>query len=415
MTLTNWAGNVRFRATEVATPSTIDEVREILSRPGKVRALGSGHSFNLIADTDATLISTAKLTSAPVIDEEARTVTVGAGTRYGELAPLLEQRGWALANLASLPHITIAGSVATGTHGSGDGVGTLSSAVAGIELVTASGEVRNLRRGDREFNGAVVSLGALGIVTRITLDIEPSFEVTQRVFTKLPLETALENFDAIMSAAYSVSMFLQWTDPDVVDQVWTKARDEQVPVLPGDPAAASERMHPLAGVSAEACTEQLGLPGRWMDRLPHFRLDFTPSNGDELQSELLVPRRNAVEAIRTLRTLADDIAPLIQVTEVRSMKADKLWLSPAYQTDAIGLHFTWKQDQPAVEAVIAKIEGALAPFDPRPHWGKLSLAPVRDLARVWPKLGDFAALAREFDPEGRFRNDHLAFLDDLGR
>ena len=413
MTLTNWAGNVRFRATDVVTPTSTDEVREILSRPGKVRALGSGHSFNLIADTDATLISTAKLVDAPVIDEEARTVKVGAGIRYGELAPLLEERGWALSNLASLPHITIAGSVATGTHGSGDGVGTLSSAVAGIELVTAKGEVVTLRRGDREFDGAVVSLGALGIVTRITLDIEPSFEVRQRVFTNLPLETALENFDAIMSAAYSVSMFLQWTDPDVVDQVWTKARGEDVPVIPGGPAAARERLHPLAGVSAEACTEQLGVPGRWMDRLPHFRLDFTPSNGDELQSELLVPRRHAVAAIRALRTLADDIAPLIQVTEIRSMKADKLWLSPAYETDAVGLHFTWKQDQPAVEAVIAKIEGVLAAFDPRPHWGKLSLATTRDRARVWRKLGDFAALARELDPEGRFRNDYLGFLDEV--
>jgi len=415
MTLTNWAGNVRFRTTEIATPSTTDEVREILSSAGTVRALGSGHSFNLIADTDATLISTAKLVAAPVIDAEARTVTVGAGTRYGELAPLLEAQGWALSNLASLPHITIAGSVATGTHGSGDGVGTLSSAVAAIELVTADGEVVTLRRGDAQFDGAVVSLGALGIVTRVTLDIEPSFEVTQRVFTGLPLETALENFDAIMGAAYSVSMFLQWTDPDRVDQVWTKARGEQVPVIPGDPAPATERLHPLAGVSAEACTEQLGVPGRWLDRLPHFRLDFTPSNGDELQSELLVPRRHAVEALRVLRTLADDIAPLIQVTEIRSMKADTLWLSPAYETDAVGLHFTWKQDQPAVEAVIAKIEEALAPFEGRPHWGKLSQASAADRARVWPKLGEFAELAREMDPQGRFRNDFLAFLDDVGR
>ncbi|GAA3654784.1 FAD-binding protein [Microbacterium marinilacus] len=411
--LVNWAGNVRFRASRIVSPTSMDEVRDVFASPGPVRALGTGHSFSLIADTDGTLVSTAGLTAAPTVDAEARTVTVGAGTRYGHLAQALESEGWALSNLASLPHISVAGAVATGTHGSGDGVGTLSSAVAALELVTPGGEVLRLRRGDAAFDAAVVSLGALGIVTSLTLDIEPSFEVRQRVYERLPLETALAHLDAVTGAAYSVSLFLRWADPDVVDQVWTKSRDADAPELPGAPAAAAGPVHMLDGVSPAACTPQLGEPGRWLDRLPHFRLSHTPSAGAELQSEHLVPRRHAVAAIRALRGLADRIAPLIQVTEVRTMRADGLWLSPAYGTDAVGLHFTWKPDQPAVEAVVAEIEAALAPFSARPHWGKLSTLDARQRAELWPRLGDFAALARELDPERRLRNPYLSFLDEV--
>ncbi|GAA4780537.1 FAD-binding protein [Microbacterium gilvum] len=407
MTLTNWAGNVRFGAERVEAPATVDEVRAVLAASRRVRALGSGHSFNLIADTDGTLLSTARLAAPPRIDADARTVSVGAGTRYGDLAPLLEAEGWALANLASLPHISIAGAVATGTHGSGDGVGTLSSAVAALEIVTPAGDVARLSRGDADFDGAVVSLGALGIVTEVVLDIEPTFAVSQRVYERLPLDVALAEFDAVMGAAYSVSMFLRWTEPDVVDQVWTKARGDASPRLPGGVAEAAEQVHMLAGVSPAATTAQRGEPGPWLDRLAHFRLSHTPSNGAELQSELLVPRAHAVEALRILRGYADVIAPLIQVTEVRSMKADDLWLSPAYGTDAVGIHFTWQQRQPEVEAVVATLEEALAPLGARPHWGKLTRLDREAIAAAWPRFDDFVALAERYDPEGKLRNPFL--------
>ncbi|WP_324014044.1 FAD-binding protein [Microbacterium sp. JZ37] len=407
MAQANWAGNVRFGAQRVKTPSSVDEVRAVLASAGRVRALGSGHSFNLIADTDDTLLSTARLTAAPRIDAGARTVTVGAGMRYGELAPALEAEGWALANLASLPHISIAGAIATGTHGSGDTVGTLSSAVAALELVTPTGEVVTLRRGDRDFDGAVVSLGALGIVTEVTLDIEPTFAIRQRVYERLPLEVALAEFDVLMASAYSVSLFHRWDDPDVIDQVWTKARGDEAPRLPGDIAEATEQVHMLAGVTPEATTPQLGERGAWLDRLAHFKLSHTPSNGAELQSELLVPRTHAVGAIEAVRALADEVAPLVQVMEIRSMRADDLWLSPASGHDAIGLHFTWHQRQAEVEAVVAKLEKALEPWGARPHWGKLTRLDADMLRSVWPRLGDFAELARRFDPEGKLRNPFL--------
>lgn len=407
MALANWAGNVRFGAERVETPASVDEVREVLASATRVRALGSGHSFNLIADTDDTLLSTARLIAAPRIDTEARTVTVGGGMRYGELAPALEARGWALANLASLPHISIAGAIATGTHGSGDAVGTLSSAVAGLQLVTPAGEVRELRRGDADFDGAVVSLGALGVVTEVMLDIEPTFAIRQRVYEQLPLEVALAEFDAIMGAAYSVSLFHRWDDPDVVDQVWTKARGDEAPRLPGGIAEASEQVHMLAGVTPEATTPQRGEAGAWLDRLAHFKLSHTPSNGDELQSEMLVPRAHAVEALRVVRGLAEQFAPLVQVMEVRSMRADGLWLSPAYEQDTVGLHFTWLPRQSEVEVAVATLEQALEPFGVRPHWGKLTRLDPRVLAAVWPRLGDFSELAARCDPEGKMRNPFL--------
>lgn len=407
MAHTNWAGNVRFQAARIEAPSTIEEIQAVFGASAHLRPIGTRHSFNLIADSDDTLVSTERLVTPPQINPEAETVTVGAGMRYSELAPALQAEGWALASLASLPHISIGGAIATGTHGSGDTVGTLSSAVAALELVTPTGEVVRLSRGEADFDGAVVSLGALGIVTNVALDIEPTYEIRQRVYENLPFDVALAEFDAIVGAAYSVSMFIRWTDPDLVDQVWTKSRGDEAPVLPGGIAEASEQVHMLAGQSSAAATAQLGQVGPWLDRLAHFRLSHTPSAGAELQSELLVPRERAVDALRTLRALAPEIAPLVQVTEIRSIRADDLWLSPAYGRNTIGIHFTWKQRQVEVERVIARLEGALLPYGARPHWGKLTCLDPGDLHSLWPRLGDFAELTHRFDPRGKLRNPFL--------
>jgi xylitol oxidase len=406
---TNWSGNHAYLAARVETPATVDEVQDLLRGASAVRALGTRHSFNTIADSADLLISTELLRSDPVLDVEARTVTVGAGIRYGDLARELQASGWALPNLASLPHISVGGAIATGTHGSGDRIPSLAASVAGLELVLASGEVLQLRRGDPDFDGAVVSLGALGIVTRVTLDIEPTFDVEQSVFERITFSAVTLNFDAITSAAYSVSLFTTWQDPDVLDQVWLKRRgmDAAAPSdLFGATAAPADR-HPLPGISAVNCTAQMGVAGAWLDRLPHFRLDFTPSNGEELQSEYLVPRRHAVAALSAVRALADQIAPLLQVCEVRTFAADNLWLSGAYGTDAVGLHFTWFKKQSAVEALLPTLEAALEPFAARPHWGKLFSADPGALERVYPRLPEFRALAARLDPARVFVNEFL--------
>jgi xylitol oxidase len=295
--------------------------------------------------------------------------------------------------------------VATGTHGSGDRNGTLSRAVSGLTLVGASGNVRTISPADPEFDGAVVSLGALGVVHRVTLDIEPTFQVRQDVYAGLTWPKLLDNFDRIMSRAYSVSVFTGWAGEDV-GTVWLKSRMDG-PKPPQDlygATPAHSGLHPLPEGPSTNTTEQRGIPGAWIDRLPHFKLDFTPSNGEELQTEYIVPRLHAVEAIGAVRALSDLITPHLHITELRSMAADSLWLSGAYETDAVGIHFTWKKDPDVVLALLPVIEEALAPFDARPHWGKLFHAVDRSL---YPKLPNFVALALEWDPEGKFRNDYL--------
>ncbi|MFF2053632.1 FAD-binding protein [Leifsonia sp. NPDC058194] len=408
----NWAGNHRYAASRIATPGSVDELRDLIAGARSVRALGSRHSFNDLADTDDLLISTSALPGGVRIDADTRTATVGGGVRYGDLARELEAAGWALHNLASLPHISVAGAIATSTHGSGDRNGTLATAVAGLRILRADGEEVELRRGDDGFDGAVVSLGALGVVTEVALDIRPTFTVRQRLFGGVPWDAVTSRFDEVTSAAYSVSLFTTW-DEEAVSLAWIKELAD-VPSAVGDDffgaPALTEARHMIATMDVRNTTEQLGVPGPWSERLAHFRFEFTPSNGAEIQSEYLVPRANAVAAIEAVRALGPLIAPLLQISEIRTAAADDLWLSSAYGTDVVGLHFTWLRDQAGVEAVLPALEDALLPLGARPHWGKLYVDPAGVVPSLYPRLGDFRALADRFDPAGRFRNPFLTRL-----
>ncbi|MDQ0239319.1 MULTISPECIES: FAD-binding protein [Arthrobacter] len=405
----NWAGNYSYQAPQLAHPASAEELQGLVAGAQKVRALGSRHSFNSIADTAGTLVVLDQLDPGISVDAANMTVTVSGGTRYGTLAAELQRQGFALHNLASLPHISVAGAVSTATHGSGDANGNLASAVAGLELVTADGSILSVGRGDEDFDGMVVGLGALGIVTKLTLDIQPTFDVAQSVFENLNWDLVLENFDQITSSAYSVSLFTDWSE-DTVGQAWLKRRGGDAAVETSDffgGTPATEARHPLPGVSGSNCTQQLGMAGPWSDRLAHFRMEFTPSQGDELQSEYLIPREHAVDALRTMRRLSHVVTPLLLVGEIRTVAADQLWLSANYGRDGIGLHFTWRQDQPAVEAILPLLEAELAPFAARPHWGKLFDAGAAAVAPLYPRFNDFIALAERLDPSGKFRNDFL--------
>lgn len=406
---TNWASNYVYRAKTILHPQTMGELQDLVARHERVKALGSRHCFNDIADSPGALIATGGLPDDVVVNPgQAPTVTVPAGATYGAVVSRLHEAGYALANLASLPHISIGGAIATGTHGSGDHNGSLAAAVAAIDIVIADGALLTLRRGEPDFAGTVVNLGALGIATRVTLDVVPTFTVCQNVFTNLPWAALEQNFDAITSAAYSVSLFTDWVSP-AVNQVWLKSRGEvyEEPDLFGaQPATAA--MHPLPGLSAVNCTDQLGAAGPWYERLSHFRLGFTPSNGTELQSEYLLPRRHALQAIDALRGLGECIAPLLLVSEIRTIAPDDLWLSPNGSEPAVAFHFTWQQHQEDVEALLPAIESALEPFGARPHWGKVFTTTPQHLEHLYPRLGDFRALAARLDPAGKFRN---LFLD----
>ena len=411
--LTNWAGNFRFHAHDVLHPASVDDVRAAVRDHEHVKVLGTAHSFNDIADTTGAMLMLDALPPAISLDPANATVRAAAGVTFGELSAFLNGRGFSLPNLASLPHISLAGAFATGTHGSGVANPVLAASVAALELVKADGELVSLARvGDSDvFDGVVIGLGALGVVVSVTLDVVPAFEVKQDVYLDLAFDTALAEFDELMATAYSVSLFTDWRQA-AFDMVWCKSRvgdpaprDPQALLFGARPATTNQ--HPIPGLDAIACTDQLSRPGPAHERLPHFRMDFLPSHGDELQTEYLIPRRHAVAAFNALRPLHSEIARLVLVNEIRTIARDSLWMSPAYARDSVAFHFTWRPDWAAVRGLLTKMEAALAPFEPRPHWGKLFTMTPAEVHKHCPRLTDFRALAQAFDPGGKFRNRFL--------
>jgi len=409
---TNWAGNIAFAAPDFYRPATGSELQSVVARARQVRVLATGHSFNDMADSPGAQVSLAGLPPEVELDSAGAQVRVAAGLSYARLASQLDRYGFALRNLASLPHISVAGACATGTHGSGPANQNLAAAVAGLELVTADGDVVELGREDADFPGAVVHLGALGAVTRLILDVVPSFQVSQRVYEGLPLDVLDDHFAAIMASGYSASMFTDWRAPRLT-QLWIKSLAEHgTPSVTEEPwftaTPAPSARNPVPGLPADNSTEQLGVPGPWFERLPHFRPEFTPSAGDELQTEYLLPVGHAVPALRALHQVGDRIAPTLRICEIRTIAADELWLSPAHRQDSVAFHFTWLPDTAAVLPVATLIERQLAPFAPRPHWGKIFTTPAADLYERYDRLPDFLDLARRYDPAGKFRNAYTA-------
>jgi alditol oxidase len=409
--LTNWAGNVTFTAGHCYRPSSVEELQALVAGRDRLRTLGTGHSFNGLADSTGDLLSVAGLPPIMQLDPDGPTVTVAGGVRYGQLAPSLHDLGYALPNLASLPHISVAGACATATHGSGNDLGNLATAVSRIEMVTADGELVVLTRESDHFGGAVVGLGALGVVTSLTLDVVPAFDVRQYVYDDLPRLARQRDFGEIFSSGYSVSVFTDWQRAGG-NQVWVKRRvDANDPWTPepswlGATAADGPR-HPAPGMPAVNCTEQLGVAGPWYQRLPHFLLEFTPSSGEELQSEYLLPRQHAAEALAAIDAIGDRLAPVLQISEIRTVAADDLWMSPCYQRDTVAIHFTWIKDLAAVEPVIAAVEDQLAPLRARPHWGKLFGTSPEVIDDLYPRLADFERLLHRYDPSGKFRNPFI--------
>lgn len=408
---TNWAANYVYKAGKLYEPSTVEEVQKYVRDLRKAKALGTRHCFNSIADSSGSQIALSKLDKIVGIDKETQTVTVEAGVTYGKLGPYLYQEGFALHNLASLPHISVVGACATATHGSGMGNGNLATAVSAIEMVNGLGEVVQIDRQHPDFFGAVVGLGALGVITKVTLDIQPAFMVRQDVYQHLPLESLKNHFEEIMSGGYSVSLFTDWQKQEV-SQVWVKRKVEPGQTLTADAEyfgakAATRNMHPIEALSAENCTDQMGVEGPWHERLPHFKMNFTPSSGEELQAEYFVARANAVEAILALERLRDQITPHLHISEIRSIDGDAFWLSMCNHQPSIAIHFTFKKEWDAVSKLLPVIESTLAPLRARPHWGKLFTYDKPAIQSLYDRMPDFVALANRYDPAGKFRNEFL--------
>jgi alditol oxidase len=408
--LTNWSGNLTYSTGSVSHPRSAEEVVTLVKQHDRLKALGTRHCFNTIADSRDHLISLKEMNRVIALDAQARTVTVEGGINYGQLCPQLQEKGFALHNLASLPHISVAGACSTATHGSGVRNGNLATAVTGLDIVIADGTIVSLskEKDEARLHAAIVGLGALGVVTKVTLAVQPTFSMRQHVFEDLPLSQATQHFDEIMSAGYSVSLFTDW-QRDRINEVWIKSR------VDGDGSRselfgarpATKNLHPIAELSAENCTEQLGVSGPWFERLPHFRMGFTPSSGKELQAEYFVPRRHAVEAMLAIQRMGPRVGPHLLISEIRTIDADELWMSPCYKQPSVAVHFTWKQDWPSVSQLLPVIERELAPFNVRPHWGKLFTLSPTVLRSRYEQVDPFRTLAAEYDPRGKFQNPFL--------
>jgi len=410
--LKNWAGNLEYSTSKIDYPKSLEEVQQIVKKHSKLKVLGTRHCFNTIADSKYNFISLREMKKIVSLDANAKTVTVEGGIKYGELCPWLNDKGFALHNLASLPHISVAGAITTATHGSGVRNKNLCGPVEALEIVTADGDVINLSKKDGEkFYAAVVGLGAIGVITKVTLNIQPTFMMRQWVYIKMPLQQIKEHFDEIVSSGYSVSLFTDWQN-ESINEVWIKSLVDDASNAEAKKdffgaAPATKNVHPIIELPAENCTEQMGVPGTWYERLPHFKMGFTPSSGKELQAEYFVPHEHAVEAIQAIQKMGKEIGPHLFISEIRTIDADDFWMSPCYKQPSVTIHFTWKQEWNAVSKLLPAIEKELAPFNAKPHWGKLFTMSPSTLASRYQKMNDFKKVVAEFDSKGKFRNEFL--------
>ena len=406
----NWAGNLTFSAKEFIEIDNISKLQQVVSNSQGVKVLATGHSFNAIGDTKDTLISLKNLSNGIEIDSQNAQALIPAGMAYADAARYLESKGWAFSNMASLGEVKIAGAISTGTHGSGSNNGVLSTSVVGLEIVLGSGELLTIDQSNsEEFAGFVISLGALGVFTKIKMRIVPSFSVKQFVYENIGIQAVAENFDTVFNSAYSVSYFSNWAK-NSTGQIWMKFLDDSSSDNLSDnwlgANQAKAKQHPVKINNPDPCTDQLGISGKWLYRLPHFKLDSSPASGDEVQTEYLVDRKYVKEYIQDLRTIGDEIAPRVYATEIRTIKSDELWLSGAYQRETVGFHFTWKKSDTLVD-FLPRIEEILGKHHGRPHWAKLFSVKSDELSARYPKYSNFEALLKKYDPKKKFRNKFI--------
>ncbi len=412
----NWSGNIEFSAAELHEPATVEELQQIVSRARRLRVVGAGHSFNDIVDTDGTLVSLRRLNRVVAIDRDASTVLFEGGILHYELTDHLHRAGFALHNLPSMPHFNVVGACATGTHGSGDTNRCLAAAIRGMEIVTAGGDLVEVPAAD--LPATAIGLGAFGVVARMTLEIESTFYVAQERHVDVPVANAIDNLDEIMGSAYSVSYFTDWQH-DRLHEVWRKFRlDTENGPIPDTPddyfggTRAGDEIEPGMVENDVNVTRQMLIPGPWHERLPHVRVRDPIQVTSQLQSEFFVARRHGQSALRAIAELGERLKPAIGegiVAEVRTVAADDLWLSP-FPHPSLALHFGWVPDWPSAEKALPLVEAALAPFEPRPHWGKLFTMPAETVRDCYPRFADFVARVAHYDPAGKFRNRYLEQL-----
>ncbi|KAK3270130.1 hypothetical protein CYMTET_21453 [Cymbomonas tetramitiformis] len=439
----NWAGNIKFQ-TEVLYPTTVEEVVDIVVSHDKVRVLGTGHSFNNVAfgherGSSSVLISTRNLRE--VIDCcNNSVVRIQSGVTYADLGEFLRTRGLALPNIASLPGITVTGAASTATHGSGMKNPILASAVKSLTLVTHDGELRTFTRPGRKFNqadgtftslateahelqfhSAVVGLGAVGVVVEMEIELVPSFDIQLCIYENIPLKALdkPQRFELLILRTYSTSLFTDWTG-DAFSSVWLKSKLNYGET--GEPCesryknkdVATKAVHPIPGLDAEACSKPGVGPSH--QQLPHFLDGFTPSNGDELQSEYFVSLRHWRPVTQALFKFGKQggFGKVLQISEVRFLQGDDFTLSPCSVLGGVNgcaaFHFTWHHDAPEVRKVLQAVEDLLGRFDPLPHWGKVFNMEAGILRARYgeDRLNAFRTLLQDTDWEGKFENEWMS-------
>lgn len=415
----NWSGTVQYESSSLHFPRSSEALARIIKENDRVKVLGTGHAFSRIADTTGAHISLDEMKAIFPIDHEHQTVSFEAGVTFKELAEYLERQGYAIANYASLPHISIAGAIATATHGSGEKNGSLATLVREFELVDGRGEVHHISKDKTPdlFAASVVSLGVLGVVTRITLDILPRFTIRQDVYKNVDAQTVLDSFDEVQDMGYSVSLFTKWQNPKSLEKLWIKSIVEdparEFPQMLFGGTWSNENLHPCSGESAERCTPQCGVSHSANYSLPHFLGEETPSSGNEIQTEFFVPRSKTQEAMQALlnngHIFTDDI---IHVSEVRTIAPDNHWMSPFYEQESVGIHFTWKNEPEKLASVISQVQkilqDAIGDTPLRAHWAKVHN--LSDIRSSLPRFDDFRGLIRVYDPQGKFRNGYSVRL-----
>lgn len=428
----NWSGTVAWDDCEVLEPTTIGELQSIIAYSPKVRVIGSAHSFTPLVRSSGrvkpTLLSLRHIPRTWSLDEKKKTVTVDAATTYSELCHALDKTGFALPNTSSLSHFQIAGAIATATHGSsGSRNGRLTRSgladtVVGLEIVGPDGTIRNVNKGHPQFSSSVVSLGMVGVVTRVTLSLVDDYDVIQRVYGKWPptptgtLSAFLSSLPKTIAQFDSFSAFVKWN----VDDFGLLIGRKQVPRGATDSASTTDPRlitGPIQGFLGQGDFATTGV-GRWCDKMFLWKNNGSPFvSQPELQIAHFVPFRDVERALHATRKVVSTWGDEVLYCELRAVRGDEHLLSP-YSADApkpdsfsISHSLDARLGVEKVRQRASELESVLRPYQVRPHWGKLTAMTASDLKEAYGlKLKRFQEVQQQVDPNRKFTNDYLEHL-----
>jgi FAD/FMN-containing dehydrogenase len=391
----NWSGGVRCSPRKIATPADERTLARLLRQSeGPIRVAGNGHSFTPLCATDGILVSLAGLSGIVEADSGAGTATIWAGTRLSEAGEPLLGAGLALENMGDIDQQALGGAVGTGTHGTGPSLGSFSTQVISLRIALASGQLVDCSQTLKPelLAAARLGLGALGIVTRITLRMLPAYRLHERTWV-VPFDQCLEELDERITATRHFEFF------------WS----------PRDDACAAKALDPTTapvGVIAPA----LAASGRLPRYLSPERVDWSyrifPSERTVRfnEMEFAVPAEVGPACVREIRTLMLTKYPDVEwPIEYRTLRADDVPLSPAFERPSVTISIHQAADLPH-QAFFSDAEAIFRSFLGRPHWGKMHSHTARQLQQLYPRFNEFVAVRDRVDPSGRFLNDHLRKL-----